>query len=234
MNAKTNFEAVPSAMDRLRAAHAKRDELAAVSAEVQQKLDKLAPLEAAVAQARADLQQIEQADADALRAWIDQGGNGTAPTGNAPAREAAARKLASAEARLKSSRDVQSSLERQLLDANEGLRDFAPALRAAEIEVIGEEVLRAVEMMRQTSMAVLESEAHFLAAHRLLKQLRDTAGPSQYECPPVVARSFSNLLDRIVELNKLSEEERDTAAKTGLQRAQQVLNQLLAGEDPKK
>jgi flavin-binding protein dodecin len=42
------------------------------------------------------------------------------------------------------------------------------------------------------------------------------------------------LLDRIVELNKLSEEERDTAAKTGLQRAQQVLNQLLAGEDPKK
>lgn len=236
MNAKANVEVVPTAADRLRAAHAKRAELGAVSSEVQQKLEKLAPLEAAVAQARADLEQIEQADTEALRAWIDKGGEGTPPSGNAPAREAAARKLAAAEARLKASRQVKGSLEDQLLAANTELRDFTSSLRGAEIDVIGEEAMRAVEEMRKTSMAILESEAYFLAVRSCLQQLRDSVagGPHGNDCPPRVARSFSDWLDRISESNKLSNEEREQAARSGYQKAEQVMNQLLAGEDPKK
>lgn len=236
MNAKANVEVAPTAADRLRAAHAKRAELGAVSSEVQQKLEKLAPVEAAVAQARADLQQIERADADALRAWIDKGGEGTPPGGNTAAREAAARKLASAEARLKASKDVKGSLEDQLLSANTQLRDFAPALRAAEIEVIGEEALRAVEAMRKSVLAMMESEAYFLAARNCLQQLRDSAASDPYgiDCPPSVARTFSELLDRIFESNKLSDDEREQAARSGYQKAEKVMNQLLAGEDRKE
>jgi hypothetical protein len=236
MSAKPNIAAVPTALDKLRAAHRKRAELGAASTEIYAKIQRLAPLTAGVAAARAELQQVEEGDARALQGWIDRGASGSPPAADAAAREAAARKLASAEAQLKASAGVKGSLEDQLTAVNSELRDFHSVLRTVEIEVIGEETLRAVEMMRKTSIAVLESEAYYLALRNRLQQIRDEDNGGSYggNLSPAVGVVFSQMLGRITDLNKLSGDERQQAAQAGQLKAQQTMQQILSGEDSTK
>jgi hypothetical protein len=234
MSAKAKIEVVPTAKDRLREVQAKHKSFGATWSDVTAKIAKLAPFEDAVAQAREELQEIERADADALRAWVDRGAVGSPPVSDATARLAVARKIASAEASLKAAGVAKGSLESQLTTLSEEFKEFGPELRTAQMEVIGEEIYLAIEKMRHASAALLESEAYHLALLKKLRQIRELDAGGRFGAlpSPPVALTFDRIIVRINEINKLPNEERMAASKTGNQRAQQVLDQLLADEDP--
>jgi hypothetical protein len=236
MSAKPKIEVVQTARDRLRGAYTKLKSLNATSSELRERIAKLAPLDAAVAGARSELERIEQADSDAMRAWVDRGADGAPPVPNNTGRVDAARKLASAEASLKAVGVAKDSLESQLVAVNVELRDFTPEYRATQIEAIGEEIFLAVEKMRQASIALLESEAYHLGLLAKLRHIRnaDAGGHLGASGSAPVNVAFSYTIERIKELNKLSNEERATAAQSGNQKAQQVIGLLLADEDPKE
>jgi len=230
MNSNASLQVVPSSNDRLRSELAERDRLASVSADISSQIDKLAPFQAEVAMANAELQNITQRDAEAIQEWIDGGAKGKAPEPNAKAREEAGRKLAAAQAKLSAAANVHSDLEQKLVDNNERIRAHRDRVASAEIDVVAEEVLRLVERARQTSIAVLESEAAYQYASQ---ELRNYMSPSFGVTSPQ-APAVSAWLNRINEAYQLTTAEHVEAMQRGRQRAQAVLQQLLSGEDPVK
>lgn len=233
---KAKIEVVPTAKDRLREAYAKRRSFASISSELTARLAKLAPFETAVAEAQADLERIEKADANAMREWVSHGANGAPPVPDSASRTAALRKLAYAEASLKAAGVAKGDVENQLMSVNTALRDFTPALHAAIIDTIGEELFVAIEKVREANLAQLECEAYFKELRQQMQRTRDQdAGNVHGGVPsPQVSEVFTHVLQRIAELSNLSNVERQAAWQAGNQRAQQVLDQLLADEDPKE
>jgi hypothetical protein len=103
------------------------------------------------------------------------------------------------------------------------------------MDVLGEEALRAVESMRKASLGVLETEAYYLHVRQGLQAIRDAVSATDSNGNTAVpARQFSEWLDRIAALNQLSFEERQRAEEAGSLKAQQAIEHLLAGEDPKE
>jgi hypothetical protein len=236
MSAKPKIEVVQTAKDRLREAYAKRDKLQAEYSEIATKIASLGHFETAVEEARSELEKIEQANSDAVRAWVDRGASGAAPAPNNTGREAAARKLAFAEANLKASGAAKDSLSSKFTAAAMAFRDATPEIRAAQISAIGEQIFEAVERMRQASLVLLESEAYYLALFTKARGIRDSDAGGYFGVngSPPVNIAFSHVLARANELNKLTSMERQEASQTGRQKAHQVVGQLLADEDPKE
>jgi hypothetical protein len=236
MSAKPKIEVVPTARDRLREAHAKQRKWGAIWSELTAKLAKLSPFKDAVAQARAELERIEQADADAMRAWVNRGAVGAAPIPDNAGRVDAARKLASAEASLRAAGVAKDDVENQLKAIGVEMRSFTPELHAAAIGAIGEEIFLAIEKMQRASLALLESDAHYKALRSALQRRRDQdagnirGGIASSQVNVV----FNGVLQRIGELSTISPEERSAAWQAGTRSAEDVLTQLLADEDPKE
>lgn len=230
------ISAAPTAAMKLKQARSKAAVLAQASSDAMEKIAKLAPLEAAVAHARAELQRVEQSDADALRVWVEQGGNGEPPAANASARESAARELASAEAQLRACAPIKGNLEAEIIASNTQLRNFQSVLRSAEVEVLGEGVLRALEDMREATLALVETEACYIAVYGYMQNIRDTeaGGPYGVMASPAFNAVFNEVLNRINDSAKLTDEERERATRAGNVKAQRVIEQLLADEDPKE
>lgn len=232
MNAKTNIQPVPTALDRLRAALATRDELGKQSSEIMAKIERLAPIEAEVALAQSSLQEVMAAEQQKLQAWADKGAKGAPPAVDSAAREQASRKLADAKARLEASGPVKGSLTDDLMAINSQLQEHRYTIGAALMDVLGEEVLRAVEDMRKTSLAVLESEAAYFAIRQQMQSLSEQMQNNANGNTSVVARSFSNWLQAIDQSNQLSQEARQHAVQAGRARSLARLEKLQVGEDP--
>lgn len=227
MTAKPNVEVTPAAASRLRTALAVRDQLGATSSEIMKKIERLAPLEADVATARGVLQQILQADAEALHAWVNQDAKGSAPDTNAKAREEAGRKLSAAQARLAAAGGVKAALEQELVENNTKLHAHQQVIASASVDAIGEEALRSVERMRRASLDYLESEANL---DLILGALGSFGGPLGQ--PNEQSRRISDWLTRIKEANKLTDQERAEATQRVIQRTQDTVDALLRGDEP--
>lgn len=232
MNAKTNIQAVPTALDHLRAALATRDELGKQSSEIMEKINRLAPIEAEVALAQAHLQEVMAAEQQKLQAWADKGAKGEPPAVDSAAREKASRRLADAKARLETAGAVKGSLTEDVMAINEQLQQHRLVLSLALMDALGEEVLRTVEGMRKTSLAVLESEAAYFAVVEQMKSLRDQMPTDTNGNTSAVARSFGNWLQAITDANKLGAAEREQAVQAGRTRSLERLGKLQSGEDP--
>lgn len=232
MNAKANIQAVPTALDHLRAALATRNELGARSSEITAKIERLAPIEAEVALAQANLQEVMATEQQKLRAWADKGAKGEPPAVDSTAREQASRKLADAKARMDASGPVKGSLSDEVMAINTQLQQHRYVIGDALMDVLGEEALRAVEGMRKTSMAVLESEARYFAIRQQMQSLRDQLLNDANGNVSTVARSFGNWLQAIADADKLSGEERQQAVQSGRTHSLARLEKLQAGEDP--
>ena len=232
MNANTNIQAAPTALDHLRAALATRDELDKQSSEIMAKIERLAPIEAEVALAQAHLQEVMAAEQQKLQAWADKGAKGEPPAVDSAAREQASRRLADARARLETAGAVKGSLESDLEPINKQLQDHRYVIGVALMDVLGEEVLRTVEGMRKTSLAVLESEGAYFAVVELMSSLRDQMPNDANGNTSVVARTFSHWLQAIEAANKLSPGERNQAVQAGRTRSLARLEKLQSGTDP--
>jgi len=232
MNAKANIQAVPTALDHLRDALATRDELSSQSNEMAAKIERLAPIEAQVALAQANLQKILDEDADKLRSWADEGAKGEPPAVDSAAREQASRRLADAKARLEAAGQVKGSLTQDMAAISAQLQQHRYVIGNALMEVLGEEALRAIEGMRKTSMAVLESEAAYFAVVEQMRSLRDQMPDDSNGNTSSVARNFGNWLQAMSEANKLSDKERLQTVQDGRARSLARIEKLQSGEDP--
>lgn len=227
MSSKTNIQAVPTSNDRLRAAFAEHDRLNAISSDLMKKIERLAPLEAEVGMARADLQQILQADAEALHSWVSRDAKGAPPDVNAKAREEAGRKLAVAQTRLGAAVCVKNNLEQELVENNSRLTAHKQAVEAAMLDVLGEEALRSVQRMVAASAAYLESEANY---QLVIQKLHSFSGSWGSDSPQTV--SVGHWMKRIGDANVLPNEKRIEVAQRVREQTEQELQALLRGEDP--
>lgn len=227
MSANLNLQPVPTARDHLLAALSTRDELGKQSSAITEKLDKLTPIAAAVDEAQAELQKLLQSESQKLQEWADGGAEGNPPAVDTKARETASRRLADARARLDASGMVRSNLEAELVPINNQLRELGESITGHQMDVLGEAAIRAVEDMRRASLELLRTESAFLAIRQTMQAIRDRANDGS---PARV--NFSHWLDRISELNRLSDEERIQASQAGHQRSMARIQHLQAGEDP--
>lgn len=232
MNAKTNIQAVPTALDHLRAALATRDELGKQSSEIMAKIERLAPIEAEVALAQSSLQEVMASEQQKLQAWADKGAKGAPPAVDSAAREQASRGLADAKARLEASGPVKGSLTDDLMAINTQLQQHRYTIGTALMDVLGEDALRAVGEMRGASLAVLESEAAYFAIRQQMQSLSEQMPNDANGNTSAVARSFGNWLQAITDANRLSNEERQGAVQAGRTRSLARLEKLQSGEDP--
>ncbi|MBD8873870.1 hypothetical protein [Rhodanobacter sp. DHB23] len=232
MNAKANIQPVPTALDHLRAALTTRDELGKQSAELMAKIERLAPIEAEVALAQSHLQDVMAAEQQKLQTWADKGAKGEPPAVDSAAREQASRRLADAKARLEAAGAVKGSLTDDAMAINVQLQQHRYVIGTTLMDVLGEEVLRTVEGMRKTSLAVLESEAAFFAIREQMQSIRDGLADDANGNTSMVARSFGDWLQAISLASNLSAEERDQAVRSGRTRSLDRLEKLQAGEDP--
>lgn len=95
----------------LKQAMATRDAIAQESAELEERMRRLSESSAARDAARAELDAMASADANALVDWTRAGATGSPPSPDMKAREAAARKLAQAEHALQSANVALKQLE---------------------------------------------------------------------------------------------------------------------------
>lgn len=243
MNAKTNIQAVPTPLDRL---HAKQAELAKLSAEgerIRDKIDALAPIEAEVAQARAELGQVIAADEKAIRVWVEAGGKGATPSGNTPAREAAARKLAAAQSKLTAAQGVRGDLEQEWQALCDRARPFESEIKTLAVDVVGEEALRAVTAYRNAVVTMLEAEAYYWAVVRRLELIPEKPQASAYidehghlTSPSDTASGalLSQWRQRLNKEMQVSAEQRKEASERAVRQVDQKVAQLLSAKEPAK
>lgn len=171
MNAKTKLEAIPTPAQLLRDAIAHRDALAQEIETITKRYQMFAPIEAEVAAAEGDLQRVLQIDATAMKAWADAGAKGDAPNIDHDAREAGARKLTHARAKLEATGVAKRQIEADHAAAHERYRHAQSLLRAAEIEVLAQEFIRSGHAMKQAANAYLATELHHFAVKQMMFNL---------------------------------------------------------------
>ncbi len=230
MNAKTNTNVAPTSQERLRAALAERNRLGAASSELMKKIARLAPLEAEVAMAQAELDQILQKDADALKAWAQSDAQGTPPDVNAKAREDAARKLANARSRLGAADGAKKGLEQELLDINHQLQAHKFVVDAAEADIVGERALLLAEQLRSMYITCLEMEGEYVWTQHRLKGYLSAPDMTPTAHGPVITAWF----ERLKSLNSMTNEERLEITDRGGRNGIAELERLLSGADPVK
>lgn len=216
-----------SKLEILRGELAIRGKLSERADELLAQINSVAPLEAQLEIAHAKWHAVRDADAKKVQAWIEKGAKGDAPEVDTAARESASREVAKAKAIVEAAGVAREDLAAKWQAVGQEIHEHRFKVGAALMDVLGEEVLLAVEDMRKTSMAVLESEAAFLAIRQQMNSLSD-----QMKEDVAIGQSFTRLLFAINKANAITDEERQQVMLNGRKRALARTEKLAAGEDP--
>lgn len=225
---KPSIEVVPSAFDRLQEVLSVIRELTAKCDAIVQKMAALAPIEAAVAIAQQELQVVLDRDAEALGAWVDQGGKGAPPEPNAKQRELAARKLSEARAQLATAGAVKTQLEAEHESTASELRRQHEALERMQIDVVGEEAMRSVSLMRKAAAAYLEADYQY---RFVMQFLRSRSGPFGADSPLTVM--VGRWIERISKETDISDAEQEEISRRAQDQTNERLGALMKGQSPK-
>lgn len=166
MNAKNKLEAIQTPAQLLRGAIARRDSTVAEIETIRARANHFAPIEAEVGAAEAALQTLLQQDAAAMQAWADAGATAPSPDPDHNAREAAARKVSDARAKLHATGGAKARIEAETREAHGRHQEALQVLRAAEAEVLGQELIRSAHAMKAASLAYLDTEQHYFNARQ--------------------------------------------------------------------
>jgi hypothetical protein len=161
MSTKPKIEAVPMPAQLLREAIAHRDSSATDVNTIRAKADHFAPIEAQVRTAESELNGILSRDAEAMQAWVINGAKGTPPEPDHKAREAAARKLSEAGARLSATGAARSQIDAEVAQAQDRHRAAQQAVQIAESDVLGREFILSAHAMKDAARAYLTTEYHY-------------------------------------------------------------------------
>jgi hypothetical protein len=171
MNAKTKLEAVPTNAQLLREAIARRDSTARDIETTRARAKCFAPIEAEVSAAQGELSAVLQRDAAAMQKWVDDGAQGLPPEPDHKTRDAAARKLAEASAKLSATGSARQQIEADTRDAHQRHLDALKAVRLAEFDVLAPELLRSAQAMKDAALVYLAAEQHYFASRTALFDL---------------------------------------------------------------
>lgn len=218
MNAKTKLEAVPTPAQLLREAIAQRDNAAKEVEGLRARANLFAPIEAEAAAAQAELQGILQRDAAAMQTWAQGGAIGAAPEPDHKAREEATRKLGQAGAKLSAAGGAKAQIEADTQAANDQYREAQQRVRAAEAEVLGQELLRAAQAMKDAAIAYLKAEDYYFAVRVALFGVDNAKGTA-----------FSALAEPIA--RPLTMEEQRSLAEEFTRQNRQRLDALCQGDE---
>jgi len=189
----------------------------------------LAPIDAAVAIAQQDLQAVLDRDAEALSTWVNQGGKGAPPEPNARQREVAARKLSEARTQLATAGAVKAQLEAEHESAASELRRQQEALARVQIDVVGEEAVRSVNLMRKAAAAYLEADYQY---RFVMQSLRSRSGPFGSDSPLTVM--VGRWIERISKETDISDAEQAEISRRAQEQTNERLGALMKGQSPKK
>jgi hypothetical protein len=171
MNAKTKLEAVPTPAQLLREAIARRNSTVAEIETIRERSKCFAPIEAALSAAQGELNAILQRDAEAMRKWVDEGAHGQPPEPDHNARDAAARKVADASAKLGATGSARQQIESDTRDAHQRHLEALQAVHSAEVDVLAPELLRSAQAMKDAALLYLAAEHHYFASRTALFDL---------------------------------------------------------------
>lgn len=218
MTSKQNIEAVPTTSQRLRQAIGARESIGREMEDNRARAARLAPLEAELAAANAALQGVLQKDADAMHAWAVDGANDVIPEPNHKAREAAARRVSDAQAKLNSAGMANAQFDAEYLALQERGVEAQNAVKDAQLPIIEEEILHRVQLLKDAARRYLMAEQFY---YRGCSAAYELAG-----CDPLLQRAAELAKEPFSASEKVEMFERVRVA------SEQRLEALLRGDEP--
>lgn len=127
----------------------------------------------------------------------------------------------------KTSRKGVPRLMRLMNDLKEAGRPFSEDIAIECLDGLGREIMASIETMRAMSIALLESEANFLRLRDKMNVLFGDTRDIGNGVPEKIVETQILWLDRFSIANNLSENERERAAKIGVERADETVQRII-------